>query len=143
MVWEANQWFLMDILTQWEAINEKDSLFITGALSIVQTNDSLALSCIQAQLWMQLMTAPVRRECEEGTLPVEIQKVFWDNIVQFENKSQSWWYLDNSTYDPICSTATVFVSPSHSTSVYRIYLVIALGLNHTLSSGAWSMGPKR
>lgn len=31
----TNQWFLMDILTQWEGINEKDLQFITDALSIV------------------------------------------------------------------------------------------------------------
>lgn len=85
----------------------------TDALSIVRTNVSLALSCIQAQLWMQSMTAPVIREGEESTLPVEIQKVVWDNITQFEKKFQSWWYLDNSTYDPISSTATVLVLPTH------------------------------
>lgn len=72
------------------------------------------------------MTGPVTREGEEGILSVEIQKIFWDNIIQFENKSQSWWYLDKSTYDPICSTATVFVLSIHNTSVYKKYSVIAL-----------------
>lgn len=64
LVQGANQWLLTDILTQWEGINEKDPQFITDALSTVQSNVSLALSCIQAQL--QSMTAPVTREGEEG-----------------------------------------------------------------------------
>lgn len=60
---------------------------------------------------MQSTAAPATR-AGEGTLPVEIQKVIWDNIIQFENKCQSWWYLDNSTYDPICSTASFLFQQS-------------------------------
>lgn len=55
----------MNMLPSWEAVNEKDHQLISDALSIVQTDVSLALTSIQAQLWMQLMTATITREGEE------------------------------------------------------------------------------
>ncbi|XP_075302889.1 uncharacterized protein LOC142365708 [Opisthocomus hoazin] len=111
-------------------IFNKDRQQIASALDASQNNISLALSYIQAQLWMQSMTAAIIREGEEGTLPTEIQKVIWDNAIDFEKKFQSWWYLANFTYNPIESKATAFVLTIRNASVYTIYLIIALGLNH-------------
>ena len=126
----TNQWLLSDILPQWKRINERDHQLIVDALGVAQTNVSLALSCIQAQLWMQSMVAAIIREGEEGTLPTEIRKVIWDNATKFEKEFQSWWYLVNFTYDPISNKATAFVLTIHNASVYTIYPIIALGLNH-------------
>ncbi|KAK4811143.1 hypothetical protein QYF61_019774 [Mycteria americana] len=126
----TNQWLLSDILPQWKRINERDHQLIVDALGVAQTNVSLALSCIQAQLWMQSMVAAIIREGEEGTLPTEIRKVIWDNATKFEKEFQSWWYLVNFTYDPINNKATAFVLTIHNASVYTIYPIIALGLNH-------------
>ncbi|XP_074424622.1 uncharacterized protein LOC141735547 [Larus michahellis] len=125
-----HQWLLSNILPQWEETGEKDHQLITDALGTTQNNVSLALSCIQAQLWMQSMTAAIIREGEEGTLPTEIRKVIWDNAIEFEKKFQSWWYLVNFTYDPIESKATAFVLTIRNALVYTIYPIIALGLNH-------------
>ncbi|XP_076212573.1 LOW QUALITY PROTEIN: uncharacterized protein LOC143169181 [Aptenodytes patagonicus] len=126
----TNQWLLSDILPQWERINERDHQLIVDALGAAQNDVSLALSCIQAQLWMQSMVAAIIREGEEGTLPTEIQKVVWDNATKFEKEFQSWWYSVNFTYDPINNKATAFVLTIHNASAYTIYPTIALGLNH-------------
>ncbi|XP_074424308.1 uncharacterized protein LOC141735521 [Larus michahellis] len=85
----TNQWLLSDVLPQWERISKRDHQLIVDALGVAQTNVSLALSCIQAQLWMQSTVAAIVREGEEGTLPTEIQKVIWDNATEFEREFQS------------------------------------------------------
>ena len=64
-----HQWLFSNVLPQWEETSEKDHQLISNALGAAQSNISLALSCIQAQLWMQSMTAAIIREGEEGTLP--------------------------------------------------------------------------
>ncbi|KAI6058574.1 Protein NYNRIN [Aix galericulata] len=48
----ASQLLLSDVLPHWEHIEENDQL-IVNALGKTQGNTSLALSCIQAQLWIQ------------------------------------------------------------------------------------------
>uniref|UniRef100_A0A8C3PND6 Uncharacterized protein n=1 Tax=Calidris pygmaea TaxID=425635 RepID=A0A8C3PND6_9CHAR len=126
----TNQWLLSDVLPQWERINKRDHQLIVDALDAAQTNVSLALSCIQAQLWMQSTVAAIIREGAEGTLPTEIRKVIWDNATEFERKFQSWWHLINFTYDSINNKATAFVLTIRDASVYTIYPIIALGLNH-------------
>ncbi|XP_075344890.1 uncharacterized protein LOC142402885 [Mycteria americana] len=126
----ANQWLLSDMLPQWGEVNEKDHQLIMDALGAAQHNVSLALSCIQAQLWMQSIVAAIIREGKEGTLPTEIQKVIWDNATEFEKEFQSWWYPVNFTYDPTDGKATAFVLTIRNASVCTIYPIIALGLNH-------------
>ena len=54
-----NQWLLADKFPQWGKVNEKDHQLITDALGAAQNNASLALSCIQAQLWIQSIVAAV------------------------------------------------------------------------------------
>lgn len=54
-----NQW--SDILPQWEEFNAQDHRLTAGTL---QTNISMALSCIQAQLWIQTMVSALIREGE-------------------------------------------------------------------------------
>ncbi|KAK4806434.1 LOW QUALITY PROTEIN: hypothetical protein QYF61_013927 [Mycteria americana] len=56
----ANQWLLSDILPQWGEVNEKDHQLIVDALGVTQNNVSFALSCIQAQLWMQSVVAAIK-----------------------------------------------------------------------------------
>ncbi|XP_072707269.1 uncharacterized protein [Ciconia boyciana] len=126
----ANQWLLSDMLPQWGKVNEKDQQLIVDALGVAQNNVSLALSCIQAQLWMQSIVAAIIREGEEGTRPTEIRKVIWDNATEFEKEFQSWWYPVNFTYDPTDSKATAFVLTICNASVCTIYPIIVLGLNH-------------
>jgi len=75
----TNQWLLPDILPQWERICEKDYQLIVKTLGAAQINVLLALSCIQAQPWVQSTVAPIVKEGEDGTSCSEIQKVIWDN----------------------------------------------------------------
>ncbi len=82
----TNQWMLSNILPKWEKVNEKDHELVIDALGVVQNNLSLALSCIQAQLWMQSVAASIIREGEEGTFPTEIRKIVWDSATDFERK---------------------------------------------------------
>lgn len=79
---------------------------------------------------MQSTVTAIIREGDEDTLPTEIQKVIWDNRTQFEKDFQSWWYLDNFTYDPTNSKATAFVLTIRDASIYTIYQIIVLGLIH-------------
>lgn len=72
----TNQWFLMDILIQWEGINEKYPQFIRNALSIVQTKVSLNLSCIQAQLWMQSMTMQSQGKVKKVPYSLKFKRYF-------------------------------------------------------------------
>ncbi|XP_075595288.1 uncharacterized protein LOC142599302 [Balearica regulorum gibbericeps] len=126
----TNQWLLSNILPTWERINVRDHELITDALGVIQNNLSLALSCIQAQLWMQSVAASIIREGEEGTLPTEIRKIIWDSATDFEKELQSWWSLVNFTYDPVTNTATTFVLTISNATKYSIYPIIALGINH-------------
>jgi len=45
------------------------------ALGAAQNNVSLALSCVQAQLWMKSTVAAIIREVEEGTL-LKFERLF-------------------------------------------------------------------
>lgn len=91
---------------------------------------SLALSCIQAQLWMQSAAALVKSEGSEGAFPIEIPKAVWDSATDLERKLQSWWTSVNFTYDPIANVATAFVLIIRNATIYVIHPIIALGLNH-------------
>lgn len=126
----TQQWLLSNILPNWEEVNVNDHKLIIDALGATQNNISLALSCIQAQLWMQSVAASIIREGEEGTFPTEIRKIIWDSATDFEKEFQSWWNLVNFTYDPSTNTATAFVLTIRNASVHSIFPIIALGLNH-------------
>lgn len=103
---------------------------IIDTLGATQNNISLALlSCIQAQLWMQSVTASIIRKGKEGTFPTESQQIIWDNATDFEKEFQSWWNLVNFTCDPSTNTATAFVLTIRNASVHSIFPIIALGLN--------------
>ena len=78
------------MLPRWEKAEDQDHKLITDALSMVQDNVSFALSCIQAQLWMQATAALIIREGSEGIFLAEVQKAVWDNANDFEKKFQSW-----------------------------------------------------
>ena len=103
---------------------------IVNTLGATQINVSLALSCIEAQLWVQSTVAAIIREGEEGTLPTEIRKIIWDNATKFEREFQSWWQLVHFPYEPTTSKTAAFLLTIRSALVYTIYPIIALGLKH-------------
>lgn len=88
------------------------------------------MSCIQAQLWIQSVVAAIMREGEGGTLPIEIRKGIWDNASEFEKEFQSQWQLVNFTCHSEGDKIGAFVLTTHDASVYTIYPIITLGLNH-------------
>lgn len=91
---------------------------------------SLALSCVQAQLWARSTVTATVREGDEGTLPTENQKIIRDNAVEFEREFQSWWHLVNFTCNPIeCKAKALALTKSNGLE-HGIYSAIALGLNH-------------
>ncbi|XP_071884738.1 uncharacterized protein [Anas platyrhynchos] len=126
----ANQWLLSDILPHWEQIEENDHQLIVNALGKAQGNTSLALSCIQAQLWIQSVAAAIIREGEGGTLPTEIRKLIWDNASEFEKEFQAWWQLVNFTHYSENDKIVAFILTISNATVYNVYPIIALGLNH-------------
>ena len=95
-------------MPQWKQINENDHEIILEALDTAQSNISLALSYIQAQLWVQSVASAIIREGEEGVLPSEVHKVILDNANEFEKEFQSWWQVVNVTYKPTNHSATAF-----------------------------------
>ena len=79
-------------------------------LGILNSIDSeIALSCVQAQLWMQSVAASIIREGKESPFPTEIWRIIWDSATNFEREFQSWWNLVNFTYNPSKNRATAFV----------------------------------
>ncbi|XP_066845245.1 LOW QUALITY PROTEIN: uncharacterized protein [Anser cygnoides] len=126
----TSQWQVSKVLPIWEKAEDQDHRLIIDALSMAQDNVSLALSCIQVQLWMQATAALIIREGSEGIFPAEVRKIVWDNANDFEKKFQSWWTLVNFTYDPIINMATAFVLTIRNATVYVIHPIVALGLNH-------------
>lgn len=100
-------------------------------LGILNSIDSeIALSCVQAPLWMQSVAASIIREGKESNFPTEIWRIIWDSATNFEREFQSWWNLVNFTYDPSTNTATAFVLTIRNASLHSIFPIIALGLNH-------------
>lgn len=126
----TNQWFLSDVLPQWEKTNMKDHQLIVDTLAASQNDTFLALGCIQAQIWIQSVVAAIVREGEGGTLPIEIWKVIWDNANEFERKFQSWWLLVNFTYDPVTSYVTAFILTIQEALVFTVHPLVALGIYH-------------
>ncbi|XP_068280354.1 uncharacterized protein [Nyctibius grandis] len=126
----THQWLLSKVLPQWLETEERDHELIIDALKIAQDNISLALSCTQAQLWIQSVSASIIREGEEGTFPIEIRKIVWDKATELERELQSWWTLVNFTYDSSTNTAITFVLTIRNSSISLLYPIIALGLNH-------------
>lgn len=126
-----NQW--SDTLPQWEEFNAQDHQLIAEALGMLQTNTSMALSCIQAQLWIQTTVSTLIKKGESGTLSKEFQKIIWDKANDFEKRFQSWWNLVNFAYDPMQDSITAFVMTIAQASVCTIYPIIALGINHNES----------
>ncbi|GAB0206309.1 hypothetical protein GRJ2_003096500 [Grus japonensis] len=108
----ANQWLLSDILPQWKQINENDHEIILEALDTAQSNISLALSYIQAQLRVQSVASAIIREGEEGVLPSEVHKVIWDNANEFEKEFQSWWQVMLLEQDDVELKVTSAVNPA-------------------------------
>jgi len=95
---------------------------------------------------MQSIVVASIREGEENTLPTEIKKVIWDNAATFEKEIQSWWYLVTFTCDPINNQVTDFVFTIHNISVYAVYQIIGLELNHNgdiLCPLVWPVGRGR
>nr|XP_032600663.1 uncharacterized protein LOC116806961 isoform X2 [Taeniopygia guttata] len=126
----TSQWRLSKILAEWEDIEEQDHGLIVNAMGTANENMSLALGCVQAQLWMQSVAASIIREGSEGTFPAEICKIVWDHASDLERELQSWWILVNFTYNPVMSMVTAFVLTIRNASVSLIYPIVALGLNH-------------
>jgi len=79
----TSQWQVSKVLPRWEKTEDQDYKLIIDALSMVQDNASLALCCIQAQLWIQATAALIIREGSEGIFPAEVQKTVWDNANDF------------------------------------------------------------
>ena len=100
---------------------------------MLQTNTSMALSCIQAQLGIQTTVSALIRAGESGTLSKETQKIMWDKANDSERRFQSLWNLVNFAYDPMQDSITAFVMTTAQASVHTIYAVIALGINHNES----------
>ncbi|OWK60872.1 hypothetical protein RLOC_00000527 [Lonchura striata] len=128
-----SQWQVSKVLPKWRDFEDQDHSLLVDALEGAQENISLALSCIQAQLWIQSTAALIIREGSEGVFPAEIRKVVWDSATDFKRDLQSWWTMINFTYDPTTNTATAFVLAIRNATVHTIHPIVALGLSHEKS----------
>lgn len=68
----TSQWKLSRVLPGWENTEEQAHELTIIVLDTVQDNVSLALSCMQVQLWMQSVAASIIQEGGQGTFPTEI-----------------------------------------------------------------------
>ncbi|XP_050842348.1 uncharacterized protein LOC108963651 isoform X1 [Serinus canaria] len=128
-----SQWQVSRVLPRWREIEDQDHSLLVDALKATQDSISLALSCIQTQLWIQSTAALIIREGSEGVFPTEVQKVVWDSATDFERDFQSWWTMVNFTYNPTIHTAAAFVLTIRNATVHAIHPIVALGLSHEKS----------
>ncbi|XP_074667534.1 uncharacterized protein LOC141917847 [Strix aluco] len=123
-----HQWLTSKLLPDWERTNIKDHSLILEGMKTLQKDTSLALSCIQAQMWVQSIISNILREGEEGILPTEVRKVIWDKALHQERELQSWWKLVNFTYDSTTDKIIAFVLTIPKATQYKIYPITAIGL---------------
>ncbi|XP_074667130.1 uncharacterized protein LOC141917660 [Strix aluco] len=125
-----HEWLTSKLLPDWEKNNIKDHLMIVEGLEMIPKDISWALSCIQAQMWMQIVISDILREGEEGILPTEIRKIIWDKAKPQERELQSWWKLVNFTYERQDDKIIAFVLTVVEAAQHSIYPVTSIGLNH-------------
>ncbi|XP_074667280.1 uncharacterized protein LOC141917753 isoform X1 [Strix aluco] len=118
------------LLPDWEKNNIMDHLMIVEGLEMIPKDISWALSCIQAQMWTQIVISNILREGEEGILPTEIRKIIWDKAKPQERELQSWWKLVNFTYERQDDKIIAFVLTVVEAAQHSIYPVASIGLNH-------------
>lgn len=123
------QWLVSEVLPTWEKISEKDHQVLLQALGIEQNNVSLALSCIQAQMWVQSVVAGILRDGDNGVLPTEIRKIVWDAATDKERQLQAWWRLVNFTHDQVLDAVIAFVLTVAEARIEKVYPIVALGVN--------------
>ncbi|XP_068023774.1 uncharacterized protein [Melanerpes formicivorus] len=123
------QWLVSEVLPTWEQINEKDHQLLLRALGTEQNNVSLALSCIQAQMWVQSVVAGILRDGESGVLPTEIRKIVWDAATEKERQLQAWWRLVNFTHDQGRNAVIAHVLTVAEAHIEKVYPIVALGVN--------------
>ncbi|XP_059701393.1 uncharacterized protein LOC132326766 [Haemorhous mexicanus] len=123
------QWLVSEVLPTWEQISEKDHQVLLQALGVEQSNISLALSCIQAQMWVQSVVAGILREGDNGVLPTEIRKIVWDAATEKERQLQAWWRLVNFTHDQALNAVVAHVLTVAEARIEKVYPIVALGVN--------------
>ncbi|NP_001159385.1 uncharacterized protein LOC422926 [Gallus gallus] len=123
------QWLVSEVLPTWEHISEKDHQVLLQALGIEQNNVSLALSCIQAQMWVQSVIAGILRDGDNGILPTEIRKIVWDAATEKERQLQAWWRLVNFTHDQVLNSVIAHVLTVVEARIEKVYPIVALGIN--------------
>lgn len=123
------QWLVSEVLPTWEKISEKDHQVLLQALGIEQNNVSLALSCIQAQMWVQSVVAGILRDGDNGVLPTEIRKIVWDAATDKERQLQAWWRLVNFTHDQVLDAVIAYVLTVAEARIEKVYPIVALGVN--------------
>ncbi|XP_027758309.1 uncharacterized protein LOC114067216 [Empidonax traillii] len=123
------QWLVSEVLPTWEQIDEKDHQVLLRALGIEQSNVSLALSCIQAQMWVQSVVAGILRDGDNGVLPTEIRKIVWDAATEKERQLQAWWRLVNFTHDQALNAVVAHVLTVAEARIEKVYPIVALGVN--------------
>ncbi|XP_071413119.1 uncharacterized protein [Pithys albifrons albifrons] len=123
------QWLVSEVLPTWEQINERDHQLLLRALDTEQNNVSLALSCIQAQMWVQSVVAGILRDGDNGVLPTEIRKIVWDAATEKERQLQAWWRLVNFTHDQALNVVIAHVLTVAEARVEKVYPIVALGVN--------------
>lgn len=123
------QWLVSEVLPTWKKISEKDHQVLLQALGIEQNNVSLALSCIQAQMWVQSVVAGILRDGDNGVLPTEIRKIVWDAATDKERQLQAWWRLVNFTHDQVLDAVIAYVLTVAEARIEKVYPIVALGVN--------------
>ncbi|XP_066405256.1 uncharacterized protein [Molothrus aeneus] len=123
------QWLVSEVLPTWEQISEKDHQVLLRALGMEQSNVSLALSCIQAQMWVQSVVAGILRDGDNGVLPTEIRKIVWDAATEKERQLQAWWRLVNFTHDQALNAVIAHVLTVAEARIEKVYPIVALGVN--------------
>lgn len=81
-----------DLTTVLGERTSQDLYHITNFLGNLRGKVSLALSCIQSQLWLQSVAGAIIREGETGLLPQQVQMITARNhtTTKFQKTYQAW-----------------------------------------------------
>ncbi|CAM2113497.1 unnamed protein product [Caretta caretta] len=91
---------IVNILPYWLDIQEQDHLQVLGALGILQSNLSEALTCIEAQQWLLNVAKSIMRDGLNGNVSLELKRIIGSNSNKFEKKHHESWKLVSFTYYP-------------------------------------------
>lgn len=86
-----------------------------------QIDLSLALSCIQEQMWVQNIITGMLQQRYGNHIPMQVSKLIWEIATPMEKKQSDWWKLVHFQYDYQHTCITAYVLTIIPTTMLKVY----------------------